>query len=533
MSMKKMFKFLVSAAVIAAGFTACSEEVTPIDPINPESPVAPTGEETMATFAFKFNGSSLSTRALDAAPSSENKDVANYRVLLFDAVSGAIELDTVKTVQQGDSLMTAKVLSGQKYLYVIANDGTASSVMGLPIKGAVGTFSANAFNAAFTTGSNTGQNAPDLAGLRTLLGSKFVYASTTKDHSVTLTPGRTISQSQTPGDDNFVDVYLDRAVAKVAITKLGISGPLQSSISPTPPKAIITMDSTGCIDPDIVRYHIWGANAQTYPFQKWNGTTLITPEYVPTKDKDPNTLLHYVRGLGAGTSNNRITIADRSGNPAATDYYYIPENNPQDKRKGNITIAAVEAAFLPLQKFHITNVAYNDASQAFTVTNATTNIASASDFYLFNLDGILGLPQNTVVAGSDAKLVAKKIVFHLNNRTTAEKAALSDYNSLVDDADIGNVSDLSTTLPTDPFTYYKGGLCYYRLIIGEPSGSQIIQTIKRNYYYDATINGFGKLGENSPNKLVEPEDRPEQGETYLSVHIILRDWTGVQITPII
>jgi hypothetical protein len=526
--MKKMFKLLMCAAIVAAGFTACSEEVTPIDPNNPSGTDIPVveGQETMATFALQFGPS---TRAMDAYPNNESSTVTEFRVLLFDAVTGALELDTVKTMASNDSLMTAKVLSGQKYVYVIANDGTSTSIMGLPAKGSVGDFASLAYNAAFTVGSNTPAPA-DLAGLRALIGTKLVYASTTADHTITLAPGITAAQSQTEDPTlNYVNVGLERAVARISVTRTSPSGPT-SGITPTAPKSIVTLDTTGCIDPDIVRYHIWGANTKTFPFQRWTGSTLVTPQYIPNGKIDANTKLNYVRELGSGNNNTRITI----GNTAT--YYYVPENNPDDKRRGNITIAAVEAAFLPLARSYITDVSYNDAAQAFTVVKATANIGAATDFYYFNLDGIVGLPQKTIVAHTNAttaKYLAKKIVFHLNNRTTEEKANLSDYDTPVSDAEIGNVADLSGTLPTAPFTYYRGGLCYYRLVLGEQNGDQIDAKIRRNYYYDANISAFKQLGENSPNKLVEPEDQQEQGETYLSVHINIRPWTGVSSsTPI-
>jgi hypothetical protein len=539
MKMKKTFKFLMCAAIVVAGFTACSEEVTPIDGGNPNVNPVTQGEETTATFAFHFNGSSTPTKALDQAPSgAESKNVTEFRVLLFDAVTGIIDLDTVKVLTSStvpaDSLMVAKVMSGQKYVYVIANDGASNtSVMGLPAKGSVGSFISGAFNPEFVAGSNT--TTPDLAGLRTLLGTKFVYSSTTlaTEHAITLTPGRTAAQSQTPGDVNYFPVSLDRVVAKVAITKTSPSGP-QTGYLPAPPTTIVTKDTTGSIDPDKVTYHIWGANVKTFPFQKWTGTTLVTPSYTPTGKTDTETLNRYVRKLGSGPNNDRISV--KNGTPSANDFYYIPENNPTDRRRGNITIAAVEAAYLPLRKFYITDVNYNDAQQRFGLVEPIANITTPVDFFLFNLDGVSGLPQNTRVASPTAatsKQVAKKILYHLRNRTAAELANLAAYDAAIpDDAAVGIVTDLSTTTPSDTFTYYKGGMCYYRLVIGEQNGgagTAVDPIIRRNYYYDANITGFAQLGENSPNKLVEPEDQQEQGETYLSVHIVLRDWTGRQI----
>jgi hypothetical protein len=551
--MKKMFKLLMCAAIIAAGFTACSEEVTPIDdPTNPDNTggVVSQGEETTATFAFKFNGTAPATRGLDNAPATEAPGVDNFRVLLFNAASGDMELDTIKKMVGNDTLMTAKVMSGPKLVFVIANDSLSNanqSLMGLPTRGNIS--NASLFTSTTPSSLHTftvGSNGPaDMAGLRTLYGTRLVYASTTKptEYYITLAPGITESQSKDPTHaTNYIGVTLDRAMAKVAITTTATTTiPMQAGITPTPPTTIITKDTAGSINPSSIQYRIWGANAKTYPFQKWESNVLKTPEYIPNQAKDPNVAINYVSdlGKGVGATNDMIAIANRGSGPAATDYYYIPENNPSSKKIGNITIAAVEAVFIPLQRFHIVNVKYNEALREFTPVNATANMdiptgvgLKTGDFYLLNLDGVPGLRQNTVAGGDSAKWIAKKIVYHLANSATAELSKLSDYDTYVTDPEVGNVADLSTTVATDPFTYYRGGKCYYRMKIGDQAsaGAEIVARIMRNHYYDADITAFGRLGENSPNKLVEPNDEDDQAETFLSVDIIIRDWTHKPIS---
>jgi hypothetical protein len=543
--MKKMFKLFMCAAIVAAGFTACSEEVTPIDdPTNPiTGPVDPAeqGEETTATFAFRFDGATPVTRAMDAAIAEPSPAVvANFRVLLFNAGTGFKELDTIKKVSTGDTLMTAVVRSGAKHLYVIVNDSldnNTKSLIGLPDRNAIA--SDTYFNTyEFTVGSNV--STPDLTGLRKLYTltpttGRYVYSSAIKpsEYQIDLKGKVTPSESQDPTNDNYVRVTLERAMAKVAITQTA-SASTPSGITPNLPNGvgIVTKDSSGGIFTSDVKYLIWGANVATYPFQRWNGNTLVTPEYIPTDSVDANTPLHYVQQLG-GSGNAPIAIAVRPGNgPAVGDYYYIPENNPSAKKKGNITIAAVEATFLPLRKYYVTNVTYNAMSKEFTAdTPAVHSGTAGQDFYLLKVDA-MGLPKLTVVAGTNAANVAKKIIYHMVNRDSLQRPLLTNYATLVHDSCIGNVTPLTKAHPTDTFSLYKDGKCYYRLKIGEqaapnsPIDASVDAIVMRNYSYDANITGFAKLGENTPNKLIEPNNADEDAETNLSVNITIRPWTS-------
>ncbi|MDH6358689.1 Mfa1 family fimbria major subunit [Parabacteroides sp. PF5-9] len=536
--MKKTFKFFMMAAIVAAGFTACSDDNSdPIGPNNPGNPSIERGEETMASFSLNLNGTSA-TRGLDADGTSENENIQEFRVLLFDAVTGDLELDTLRTgISSNDTIVTAKVTSGQKYIYVYANGGQTNQ-MSIPVKGAItAKQSAWPHNQAWslTSGSSPWS---DLANIHSLYPagnpSYFFYSSTTVEgeHMITLEPGITAPESAQTSSKNYIKVQLDRPVAKVSVTKTYPSGPSgvtftwPNGISGTAPSGIVTKDTTGQIVATSVKYLIQNANAKMYPFQKWESGVLTTPEYLPNQDVDPVSLQHYVRGLGAGNGNTPIAIGNRSGVPTG-NYYYVPENNPSSKMKGNTTIAAVEVEFLPIAGTYATGVAYNDAKQEFTLTYGAVNMGTVSDMYLMNTTGILGVAKGTLFAGSSSTALynAKKVYYHIKNPTVAEKANLSDYNSLVTDADL--------LLKEVYFMKYTNGKAYYTLPFGEQAGAGTIKTItrtvKRNFYYDANITAFAKLGENTINKTYEPEKDIVQGDTYLSVNIEIRDWTGKEI----
>jgi hypothetical protein len=535
--MKKMFKLLMCAAIVAAGFTACSEEVTPIDPNQPGGPDGPavSGEATNATFNFKLSGIAPSTRTVNPA-SSENTLVSEFRVLIFDAEAGdVLEVDTAKTITGTDSLLTIPLISGQKKILVFANGGTTTAYLapGIPAKGAITTFADVNKEYSFVTGSGP---FTDIAGMHTLYPKaateKFFFSSTVREANKGLTAGVSAADSQDPNNSNYINVFLDRPVAKVAITKRATAGPS------APTGTIITQDSAGVIQttPNSVQYKFYTVNVAMYPFQKGSSTQIETPWYEPIVDvaagdvADPLSVNHYVDALGSGSSNDPIVVATRTTDPAGASYYYIPENNPETKMKGNTTFAAVEAIFLPTKNHHVAlnatptaGVNYNEALGLFTITLSGTDLTSPGDLYRYKVEGTPGLPGNTLFAGTNAIKLAKKIYYHLENPTIAPKD--------IDDTSYSTVTDANLL---KYFVKYTGGKAYYRLDVGEESGTnQYDFTVKRNFNYDAEIIGFKQLGEYDPLELKHPENEILKGATNLTVHIIIRDWTGVKVTPII
>jgi hypothetical protein len=542
MKMKKMFKLLMCAAIVAAGFTACSEEVTPIDSNNPGGTDGPVvkGEQTNATFSFKLSGTAPSTKTVNPA-SFENTNVTEFRVLIFDAEDGdKLEIDTARTIANNaplaDSLLTIPLISGQKKIFVFANAGTTAAAMtsnstpSIPAKGSITTLGDINGAYSFVTGS-TGPFT-DIPGMHSLYptaaAGKFFFSSSVRDAVKGLTAGVSAADSKDPDNSNYITISLDRPVAKVAITKRATSGP------DAPTNTIITQDSAGVIltmpvANNSVKYKFYTVNVAMYPFQKGTNTQIETPWYEPTAPIDPLSLNHYADALGSG-SNADILVASRSGDPTAASFYYIPENNPNIKMKGNTTFAAVEAIFLPTKHHHVVlnatstaGVNYNESQGFFTLTVSGDDLTTASDMYRYKVEGTPGLPGNTLFAGPDAVKLARKIYYHLENPSIAPKG--------IDDTDYSGVTDGQLL---KYFVKYTGGKAYYRLDVGEESGSnQYDYTIKRNYYYDAEIIGFKQLGEADPLDLKHPENEVLKGATNLTVHIIISDWTGVKVTPII
>jgi hypothetical protein len=550
MKMKKMFKLLMCAAIVAAGFTACSEEVTPIDPTNPNETDGPVvqGQPTNATFSFRLSEGAR-TRTVNP-DNNENKTVTEYRLLIFKASDNSLEIDTVKTVSAvGDSLLTIKLVSGTKRIFIYANGGinagppvTAPPYLETPGSGgtfAIGTGSYGDINGEYkfvTTSLTAPAVYTDVPRMHSLYpvasGEKFFYSSTVRESTKGLDPGISAIDSNDPNSTNYMVVNLDRPVAKVSITKGIPSGPGATGTN------IITRDSAGVISN--VVYKFWTVNVGMYPFQNWVNGKIATPEYLPLSENDTTNLKnYYARELGSGT-NAYIAIADRVMTPTLApppapgsgSYYYIPENNPSVKMKGNTTIAAVEVTFTPTHLHYVkldaaqpgSGVHYVAGTGTFTPYPASGNLPSVQangDMYLFTKTGVLGLLENTLFAGTDALKLVKKITYHILNPTQPPKASIDDDAYKV----------ITPAQIAEYFTTYYGGKAYYRLNLGEQTGAgQNDYTIKRNFYYDANITGFVKLGESSPAKLIVPVNEILEGETFLTVQITLRDWEGLAIS---
>jgi hypothetical protein len=543
MKMKKIFKLLMCAAIVAAGFTACSEEVTPIIEPGPGIDQANSeGTPTHATFSFKLIGSAA-TKALNP-DNQENSNVANFRVLIFRS-DNTLEVDTVRNIAAGDSLLTIPLQSGTKKIYVYANGGavttsapfTAAGYLTIPATGAVSVLGDINGVQSLVSGSLTPPAYyTDVPTLHTLYPKtsteRFYFSSTVEEAIIGLDPGISAADSKDPNSVNYKNVFLERPVAKVSITKNETSG-ATGVVSPTSGE-IVTRDSTGVITS--VQYKIWTVNVGLYPFRNTVNGTFTTPEYIPTSPTDTTNLKNYYAwGLGNGSGNAYIAIANRTTAPPSGggSYYYIPENNPSVKMKGNTTIAEVQAVFKPTHNHYVkldgakpgSGINYNEALTQFFAYPASGNLATASDMYLFIKTGVNGLLENTLFAGPDALKLAKKIYYHLENPTIAP-------NSNIDAAIYSGITENDVLNPTKGyFIKYTNGLAYYRLNLGEQTGpDQNDYTIKRNYYYDANITGFLRLGDNTARKLIEPINEILEGPTNLSVHIVLRDWVGTEIS---
>jgi hypothetical protein len=526
--MKKMFKLLLCAAIVAAGFTACSEEVTPIDPINPEGTDGPVAKSESTYASFKLSvADALSTRSVDNGGGEITPvAISEYRVLIFRG-DNSLEVDTFMSVTGNDisnATLTIPLISGAKKIFFMVNGGTDVANLTTPAKG-------TAFNSYpqfnllqdLSTGGNppTAFNTAHIGAIYGASGAKFLYTSSVLSATKTLDPGISAAQSQDPAlpHNNYIELSVDRVVAKVAVRKTVPSLPT-TTVATT---GIITKDSTGRIEPTSVKYRLWNINKAVYPFQNYNASNVLVTPY---GDQTSGFAANYLRAQGTGSGNAYIDIATRAvgaTTPATKDEYrYVTENVPVTPYGGNTTYAEVEAIYLPtVGKYVSTTIGYNEATTTFEPIKATLDLTPASDLYKYLGEGTLGLEVGTVLGGPSALALAKKVVFHLLNPTTPPKPTLGDgAYTAIDDAQVATY-----------FEKYTGGKSYYRLNFGEQeggAGTDINFGVRRNYNYDAVISGFLGIGASTPEGLLD-ENVILQGKTNITVHIIIRDWNGKEI----
>jgi hypothetical protein len=85
------------------------------------------------------------------------------------------------------------------------------------------------------------------------------------------------------------------------------------------------------------------------------------------------------------------------------------------------------------------------------------------------------------------------------------------------------------------FDKYTDEKCYYRLgIRSQTNGNQIDYTVIRNHHYRVKITQYGRMGNREiiTDKLVEPEDEPLHGETYITASFNGVEWTVEDIDGI-
>jgi hypothetical protein len=508
--MKRLFKFFTVAAIIAVGFTGCSSE-TPLGPDEGTDPSVVSeldGKPTFATFKFSVSDAAQ-TKSLDVASGEvATPVVTEFRLFVFRA-DGVLEVDTFSPLGAN---LTVPLISGAKRIFVLVNGGEDVANLTTPAKAAAFN-NYNQFNGLqdLTAAAPPTEFVTALTGvLYGTNGSKFLYTSNVKDAVKTLNPGVSSADSQDTGNSNYVALTVDRAVAKVAVTKTVPS-------LPTPTLAttgIITRDSTGRIDPATVKYHVWNINKAVYPFQNYDASNVLVTPYGTLAPPFAN---YYLRNQGNGPTNTYIDAIDRAGEPANSLYRFVTENVPATPYGGNTTYAEVEAIYRPtVGNYAATTIGYNESTETFAPAPATADLATATDMYQFLEEGVLGFPIGTLIAGSDALALAKKVTYHRINPSTPPKATLTDPDYVA-------ITDAQVATYFDKFI---GGKAYYRLNFGEQSGgpgTDINFGVKRNYYYDANITGFLTLGANEPGDLLD-EGTILQGRTNLTVHITIRPW---------
>jgi hypothetical protein len=546
----KTIKFFVLAAIIIAGFTRCISDGA--DPVGGENPVVEEGIPTYATFNFVVEENGPGTRAgeamiSDAGEASALSRVSRLRLLIFKTGStSTCEVNqSVSVGSSADSIITVKLTSGDKRIFVIANESTGIATL---LNGVVTdvTTLAEFYDKYYDLGTGLAGVANPVAfpayGLDSLIrlvstSTGYVMSNPIDANSLkTLQAGVDSTGSRTGNGDpdlnNFV-FSIQRTVAKTSIA-------LQSA------SVANTTDGKGSLELNSIGYVAKNVSRSLYLFQKFaTDNIVLSPSPTSPLDQEPRTPYYLLNSTAEVTNYPTRYYAGYSTfvsipTSAATTAVYLTENTNAVPQTGNMTYVAIEGKFSPAaQKAIITpyasyaaQIAYNDVTKTFTVDPAAAlnssplNINAADTLYqLRGVGETYGLPDSIFFTD---RSVAYRVAYIIKNGSDAgfNLASIDSYGLTYD-------KELNAT-GTSLIAKYLGGKCYYRLNLGQPApDGSIVFGVKRNHHYKAVISAFSTIGDPNIGDLNFPPGTPLGGTTFVTARITIDAWRDVDLQPVL
>ncbi|GEM_PF-3548864 len=567
--MKKIFKFFMGAAIVAAGFTGCSsEEVNPNpgpDP-GPEVPVVE-GTPTYATFTFNVSQANSTTRAnatasdMDTGAIGDNDDytINKIRLLVFNS-SNQLEANVLQDVTAPKyQTATVRLMSGPKKILVLANEHASvstafstaafktldpdnSATVASTYADVITNISATAINLFEVGGSPTTApiDSTDFNGgsaepyfdidrvIGTVASGDYPYMMSNPDDGTTYTlqPGisETDSKNATAGtnDKNHFKIAVKRAVAKGVIT-----------YDDSRATILTTLDGLGKLTESSLKYGMDNVNRSVYLFQQFDGTTITSAYYdIPNISGWPIPAPSPARPQGRQDFypyfykmyNISNAIAKAS---SPTTAVYFTENTKSAPMNGNITYAAIEAQFTPADGKWASAIDYDNSLKQITIvtgTNYSDNdlwaVLAKNDKLSYSnnnkFDNIYLFP-SAELANKALYLITYGTLFGQTQPRTSElfPTAAADYTS-------------SWQVPADMKKYidkYTGRKCYYRMDMGEGTlGGSFRYSVERNAQYFAKITGFKTIGVNDRRKLDDNPYEPKDAITHVTATIEVKNW---------
>jgi hypothetical protein len=467
--MKKMFKLFMCAAVVAAGFTACSEEV---NPIGPESG----GTTETGVLTVKFANPTTYADEEKAIPFESN--VKDVTILAFNS-AGACKVNTTidkdKLTPDGNGGYKATIEVPVEQLNVFAGINLKSGT----INAMIATLETQyGFDKAINLGTVT---EPSLAAIRELSApNAFAMFSDNFKHV-----------NVDPNTSNPVSLSLDRMVAKITVRK---KSTFDDADNYKADGAIFAAPNT-LAD---VTWAMGNLNGKIYPYAKANEENGQDPNYdnkgqdlkIPTggvvdyvKENFINEFKTPNDNYGAWDTDSFVVVdaSDKVVNERRAKY--APENNSLKKRKGESTFTAIKAKFAP-EKTYTFDASSNTVPQE--VASYTPNLGQNLPYYVVR---------------------ASKTYYF------ADKPQADAYVTFLTGA--GQSAKVET---------YLGQYCFYHvfMIVND------VRVTNRNNYYDLTLNKFNGLG--TPTGEIDEEDVDDidNAKASLDVTISVKDWTWIE-----
>jgi hypothetical protein len=463
--MKKMFKLFMCAAIVAAGFTACSEEVTPIDPepnptetgvltvklVNPTTYAEDNGtteESTLSDvtiFVFNSTGVCQVEKTLNLA----DLDVKTnpYKKIDIDVPTGIHTVYAGVNLTSGDATKMREVLGSELGFNKVVYLGTTSA-------------------------ANPPVFTPVLTEIQKLYADNHFPMFSTDVQSINIK-----SVPAGAANPNEVTISLDRLVAKITVRK-------GSDFSNA---ANLTADGATFSATDVT-WDMGNLNGKIYPYAKANNNT-NDPNY----DDAPGDLTDE-KGL-AYRKANFVHNFDTKSSPTVgyttpvdannTDIgkrvaKYAPENNSAGGRGHESTYASIRAKFAPTALYTYTA---NDPEPKVS-TDAPPTISESVTLYV----------------------VAYTQTYYFKSPTDA--TAYAEY--------------IKNTLKKEGYDVkiYNNQYCYYPLFMGTGN-------TQRNNYYDITLSKFLGLGDPTGELDEDKGNQTVDKKGLLDVTISVNPWTIV------
>jgi hypothetical protein len=485
--MKKMFKLFMCAAVVAAGFTACSEEVTPIGP-----EYGPDDTET-GLLTVNFRDANPMTRASgdkDISAIDAERKVRDVTILIFND-QGVCKVDT--TLYTGEfnpdpntdlnkvNAVNINVPLGPHHVYAGINLTSGAAHRMKETLGGKGTINGVSKYVYFGVDENT----PKVDSISFLYKANEFPMFASEFQPVNILP---------IGNANSVTISVDRMVAKVTIQK-------GTAFSGDNLKA-----SGATFDGATVKWSLGHLNGKVYPYGKANFGQDPNYDYIPS-GSDPNDL-KTPGGVAYRNANfaNDFNTTDASysnwdlnpflaidGNNTAVasrTSKYAPENNSAKMRLGESTFAAIMVKFAPDKIY-----TYTDGDSA----PKEVPLGTGPGEYTPNIGGV----ETFYVVTSGA-------VYYFRAKADADAYALS-------------LNGPNNQNPFYKVKVYQGQYCFYHLMLGDKDKSEKGIT-KRNHYYLLTVNRFVGLGTPAAEIPEEDVNNTADDQGILDVNITINEW---------
>jgi hypothetical protein len=466
--MKKMFKLFMCAAVVAAGFTACSEEVNPINPEPDET------ETAILTVNFK----NPTTYAADNNATDAECKVNNVTIFLFNAAGVCKVNTTLDMTQVGNGTnpneYTARieVPLGRHSVFAGVNltKGSAEKMVETLIK-------SYGFDLPVDLGP---KDAPTIAGIQELYTADNFPMFSDNVQGINIVP--TPATGQNP---NTVDISLNRMVAKITVRK--------SSTFDTD-QANLQADGATFKAADVT-WAMGNLNGKIFPYAKANENNGQDPNYDFAGElKSPADYIAKNFKNDFATTDAKysdwdvtafVAIDDNGTTVKSLKSKYAPENNSKQKRDGETTFAAVKARFAP-DKIYTFDVSVNTTPQEVATTGYTPSLNEDKTYH---------------------------VVRSTKTYYFADEDQAKAYKTFLESPEGGNQKGIRVE------TFY-GQYCFYHIFMGS-------RTTNRNNYYDITLNKFNGLG--TPTGEVDDEDVDNTGDNkaQLDVNIVINPWNPV------